>query len=175
MIDSNQWLLLQATYGKAMLLTHVIEQRVALRVAMWGSLKTGFDDTVFQQKLSSLRKLPFGKILKAGVSSGALSKEDGEALNSYRKLRNILVHDISDSISFRLLTKSDSANVIAELNEIWRDFNELSNDLMKSLHLLFLAAGGDLKEVEAKLGRLVAELSKLDVLVVPNNGLERDG
>lgn len=174
MIDSTQSLLLNAAYGRAILLTHVIEQRIALQVALWHMLKSGGGNEAFSERYSSLRKATLGRLLKIGLSCGALSQEDGKALEHYRKLRNLLVHEISESVSLRLLTKMDSVNVIAELNEIADDFEGMSEEILKSVRFLFQVAGGDLDEVEKRMAALLNKLSGLDVLVLPNKGFERD-
>jgi hypothetical protein len=149
MINANQWTRLYTAYGKAILQTHVVEQRVALQVALWHGLKSSnedklFDEEAFSAKYSELRKAPFGKILKVGLSNGALSDEDGKEYEEYRKVRNLLVHDISDSISLRLFTKNDPENVIAELNQIAADLEEMNSEIMKWIELLFVLSGGDL-------------------------------
>lgn len=174
MINSTQWFLLHAAYGRAILLTHVIEQRVAFQVALWDMLKSGNNDEIFREKYFSLKKLPFGQLLKIGTSNGALSQEDLEELEQYRKLRNVLVHDISASICFRLFTKRDSDNVIDELNQIAIDFYGMSEELMKSILFLCQASGVNFEDVEKKMATLTEKLSNMDVLIMPNNDFEKD-
>ncbi|MBK8133637.1 MAG: hypothetical protein IPK48_13385 [Gammaproteobacteria bacterium] len=174
MINSAQRFLLYAAYGRAILLTHVIEQRVAFQVALWDMLKSGSNDEIFREKYLSLQKSPFGRLINIGISNGTFSEEDREALNQYRKLRNVLVHDISASISFRLFTKIDSDNVIAELNQIAIYFHGMSEELMKSIQFLCQASGVDFEDVDQKMATLIEKLSNMDLLIMPNNDFEKD-
>ena len=174
MIDSSQWFLLHAAYGRAILLTHVIEQRVSLQVALWHSIRTQGGDTAFSDRYEALRKRPFGTVLKLGIKEGAFSNDDAEVLELYRELRNLLVHEIADSITFRLVTKNDTDNVINELEDIANNFKGMSEELLGNVKLFYQLAGGKLEDLDRGLNALINHLAGLDVLTISLDNLEVD-
>lgn len=160
MINSSQWNDLYTAYGRAILTTHMLEQRVVMLVTLWRFLKSDRSDGTFITNHYKLLKTPFGKVLELGIREGAVSKENAEALENYRKLRNHLVHDITSSITLRLCTNNEPLEVIYELNELANLFERVSQELMKDVFNMYEFAGGSMHSVINRAYKLIEEASR---------------
>ena len=167
MITQEQWKELYAAYGRAILTTHMLEQRVVMIVALWRYLKSDRSDGTFTRNHDKLLKIPFGRLLLIGIKEGALSDEAIDTLNNYRKIRNLLVHDITASITLRLCTKDETKDVITELNDLADSFEGINGELSKDVFNMYIMAGGSEQEVLDKANNLIAEVSKLYKLQKP--------
>lgn len=157
-----------AAYGKAVLFSHHLERQLVFCVASWGCLKDRADDGAFLRTVESLHRKTLGDVIKVGIENGAVSGEMSDALSSARKLRNILVHSITDSLPLRLATKRRSEEVFEELWDIGDSFRELARELSEMAEICCELRGFSVVRIHALALRVIERASALETLAEPN-------
>lgn len=162
--------ILYATYGKTVFRTHLIEKEITLFIALWHFLKQGKKKGSFNEKFKELSKKPFGHLIKLGIKEGAIPSDWTKALENYRKLRNYLIHAVTDYIAFSLLTKEGPIEVILRLNDIADNFEGFHKEIEKHVAFLSDLAGVSEKDINKSVMGLVSDLSKIKKLPMPKRG-----
>lgn len=161
--------LLFTVYGRTVLSAHLIEKEMTLFIALWHFLKQGKNKGLFNEKYEELSKKSFGRRIIIGIKEGAIPDDWTETLENYRKLRNYLVHEISDFIVNSLLTGKELFSVMSELNSIADNFEGFRKEIRKHVAFLSDLAGLSEKDINKKIMRLISDISKTKKLPKPLN------
>lgn len=162
--------LLYTVYGRTVLSAHLIEKEMSLHIALWHFLKHGRNKGSFYEKYEELSKKPFGRRIIIGIKEGAIPDDWTETLENYRKLRNYLVHDISDFIVNSFLTGKEPSSIMSKLNNISDNFEGFHKEIRKHVAFLSDLAGLSEKDINKSVMRLVSDISKTKKLPKPKRG-----